>query len=253
MKFKIIILSFAFFILFLYLSLIISAFLYFDIDNFTLDIFSERTFFSIKLSVITASISTLLSIIISIPAAYALSRYNFFGKNLIDLFLELPLILSPAALGATLLIFFSNSVGIWMQENITQIVFTFWAVIIAQFVSILGISTRMVKSIMDEIPKRYEDIARTLGATPMKAFLTISLPLSKKGLLSVFIMTWAKAFGEFGATFTIAGTMAMKTETIPVSIFMKLSNADVNGSIAMIMVLVTTGISLLFITKLIKS
>ncbi|OQX99695.1 MAG: ABC transporter permease [Bacteroidetes bacterium 4572_128] len=253
MKFKIIVSSFAFFILFLYLSLIISAFLYFDIDNFTSDIFSERTFFSIKLSVITASISTLLSIIISIPAAYALSRYNFFGKNLIDLFLELPLILSPAALGATLLIFFSNSVGIWLQENITQIIFTFWAVIIAQFVSILGISTRMVKSIMDEIPKRYEDIARTLGATPMQAFFTISLPLSKKGLLSVFIMTWAKAFGEFGATFTIAGTMAMKTETIPVSIFMKLSNADVNGSIAMIMVLVSTGISLLFITKLIKS
>ena len=251
MKFKKITIIFAFFILLLYLSLIISTFFYFDIKSFLNSIFSERTLYSIRLSVFSASISTLFAIIVSIPAGYALSRYNFFGSKFIDIILELPLIISPAALGAMILIFFSNPTGQWFQEHITQIIYTFWAIIIAQFVTVLGISTRMIKSTIDQISTRYEDVARTLGASPAKAFKTITLPLAKKGLFSAFVLTWAKAFGEFGATYTIAGTMPMKTETIPVSVYMKLAGADINGSIVMIMILISTGISLLVVTRLV--
>ena len=243
--------AFAIFILLLYLSLIISSFWHFDFNHFTASLTSERTLYSIKLSVITASISAVLAMIIAIPAGYALSRYKFFGSRFIDTILELPLIISPAALGALLLIFFSNSAGRWFQDNVAQIVFTFRGIVIAQFVTVLGIATRMVKSTIDEMPQRYEDVARTLGASPVVALLTITLPMSKQGLFAAFVMTWAKAFGEFGATFTIAGTMPMKTETIPVSVFMKLSGADIDGSIVMIMILLATGISLLFISKII--
>ncbi len=251
MKFRKITIIFAFFIMLLYLSLIVSTFFYFDIKTFIDSIFSERTLFSIRLSVFSASISTILAVIVSIPAGYALSKYKFFGSKFIDIILELPLIISPAALGAMILIFFSNPAGQWFQEHITQIIYTFWAIIIAQFVTVLGISTRMIKSTIDQISTRYEDVARTLGASPSKAFRTITLPLAKKGLLSAFVLTWAKAFGEFGATYTIAGTMPMKTETIPVSVYMKLAGADINGSIVMIMILISTGISLLVVTRLV--
>lgn len=241
--------SFAFLILLIYLALIISLMTEFNWNEFSSALMSKRTLYSIKISLITATISTIIAFIIALPAAYALSRYRFKGRKIIDLFLELPLIVSPAALGAMVLIFFSSSLGTWFQDNFFQVIYTFWAIIIAQFVTVLGISARMLKTSIEEVPKRYEDVAATLGASPFKAFTSITLPLMKKGMFSAFILTWAKAFGEFGATFTVAGTIAEKTETIPVSVYMKLSSADISGSIVMIMILISVGISMLILAR----
>ncbi len=234
----------------IYLALISSAFYYFDLNHFVQSIFSERTLFSVKLSLLTASLSTLLALIIAIPAGYALSRYSFIGKNVIDVLLEIPIIISPAALGALIVIFFSQPFGNWFQENIGNVVFAFWGIIMAQFVTILGIATRMIKTTIDEIPKRYEDVARTLGASKYSSFKTITLPLAGRGILSAFILTWAKAFGEFGATFTVAGTMSFQTETVPTSVYMKLAGADIQGSMVMILILLSAGISLLALSRL---
>lgn len=250
MKQKHLSIGFAFLIVLVYFSLIAASLFHFESSEFFNSITSKRSLFSIKLSLISASLATALAIIIAIPAGYGLARYKFFGSGFIDIILELPLIISPAALGAMLLMFFSTSGGLWFQENFIQVVYTFWGIVIAQFVTILGIATRMVKTTIEQIPTRFEQVARTLGATPKQAFFTITLPLAKQGLFSALILTWAKAFGEFGATFTLAGSMAMKTETIPISIFMKLANADINGSIAMIMVLISVGISLLALARI---
>jgi molybdate transport system permease protein len=123
-----------------------------------------------------------------------------------------------------LLIFFNNPLGTWIQEHVAQFVFTFYGIILAQFITTLGIATRLIKAAVDEIPHRYEDVARSLGASPLKAFLTVTFPLSKRGIIASAVLTWAKALGEFGATITIAGSMAMKTETLPIAIFMRLSS-----------------------------
>lgn len=128
-------------------------------------------------------------------------------------------------------------------------VYTFSGIVLAQFITVLGICTRLMKAVFDEIPVRYENIARTLGASPRQAFFKISLPLAKKGLLSAIILTWAKAVGEFGATITVAGSMAMKTETLPTAIFMKLSMADIKGTVMIILILFGISMSLLIFTR----
>lgn len=213
-------------------------------------ILSERTVFSIKISVMAATIASLLALIIAIPAAYALSRFDFRGRLIIDTILELPMIVSPAALGAMLLIFFNNPVGTWIQNHYVQFVFTLYGIILAQFITTVGVATRLIKAAMDEIPHRYEDVARSLGATPLKAFLTITLPLSGNGILAASVLTWAKAIGEFGATITLAGSMAMKTETLPVAIFMRLATADIEGTVALILILVSIGFTTLYGVRL---
>ena len=86
-------------------------------------------------------------------------------------------------------------------------------------------------------------VARTLGASPSRAFLTIGLPLARRGLLASGVLTWAKALGEFGATIMVAGTMAMRTETLPMAIYMRLSSADIEGTVALILVLLAIGLS----------
>lgn len=249
MSMKKISIGFSVFTLLFYLTLISSLLSFVSRDRFFEILFSERTMFSIKLSMTAAFVAVLLSFVIALPAAYALSRYEFVGKKFIDLILELPMIVSPAALGAILLLFFYNSLGTWIQENLQQFVFTFYGVILAQFTTILGVTIRMIKSGFDEIPPRYENTARTLGASSFQAFCSVSLPLCRKSILSTFIFAWAKAVGEFGATITLAGTMAMRTETLPVAIYMRLSVADIEGAVVLITILLAIGLLSLFIVR----
>ncbi len=252
MTFRRLSIAFSFATFGLYAVLILSLFYFFRGETLRDTLLSERTLFSIRLSLGAATISTVFSMLIALPAAFALSRYDFPGKRAVDTMLELPMIVSPAALGAMLLIFFNNPLGLWIQDHGAQFVFTFYGIVLAQFVTICGVSTRLVKAAMDEIPARYEAVARTLGASPGKAFLTITLPLSRRGIIAASILSWAKALGEFGATITIAGSMAMKTETLPIAIFMRLSSAEIEGTVILILILVSIGLGILYVVRLLS-
>lgn len=243
----------AFSVFALYAGLLLSLLYFWDGAQAAKTLLSERTFFSVKLSVAAASAATTLSLLFAVPAAYALSRFAFPGRQLVDTMLELPMIVSPAALGAMLLIFFNNPAGAWIQERQAQFVFTAAGIVLAQFVTIVGVCTRLVKAAMDEIPASYEDAARTLGASPLDAFCSVTLPLSKNGIMAAVALTWAKAVGEFGATITIGGSMAMRTETLPVAIFMKLATADIEGTVALILLLTSIGLTLLFTVRLLSN
>ncbi|MBI5569065.1 MAG: ABC transporter permease [Desulfomonile tiedjei] len=236
-----------------YAILILSLFYFFRRETLWDTLLSERTLFSIRLSIMAATISTLLSIVIAVPSAFALSRYDFLGKRAVDTILELPMIVSPAALGAMLLIFFNNPLGLWIQDHGPQFVFTFYGIVLAQFVTVAGVATRLIKAAMDEIPVRYEAVARTLGASPAQAFRTVTLPLSRRGIYAAAILSWAKALGEFGATITIAGSMSMKTETLPIAIFMRLSSAEIEGTVVLILILVSIGLSILYVVRFLST
>lgn len=246
MTFKRLAIAFSILIFLLYAGLILSVFYFYKGPLFLETLCSQRTLFSLRLSLIVATSATAVSVFFAIPAAYALSRYKFFGRQVIDTILELPMIVSPVALGALILIFFNTPVGSFVQQNGIQVVFTVYGILLAQFITTVGIATRLIKAAMDEIPARYEDAAKTLGASPAKAFLTVTLPLSTRGIIAASILTWAKALGEFGATITVAGSMAMKTETLPVAIFMRLANADIEGTAVLVLILIGLGLGLLY-------
>ena len=243
---------FAFSTFALFAVLVLSLLYFYRGGLFMETLLSERTLFSIRLSIYSATVAAVLATALAVPSAYALSRCNFPGKDAVDTILELPMIVSPAALGAMLLIFFNNPLGNWIQTRGVQFVFDSNGIILAQFVTTLGVATRLTKTAMDEIPQRYEDVARTLGASPAAAFFNVTLPLCRRGLAAAFILSWAKAMGEFGATITLAGTMAMKTETLPIAIFMKLSTADIDGTVVLILIMTAIGIGTLYTVRLIS-
>lgn len=246
MSFKRLTVTSAFIIFFFYAGLIISLAWFWDGAIFAESLQAKRTYYAIGLSITAATIATLLALAFALPAAYALSRLTFKGKMVLDTILELPMIVSPAALGAMLLIFFNNPLGVWVQANMVQFVFTFYGIVLAQFITILGVSTRLIKAALDEIPGRYEDVARSLGASHFQAFFSITLPLCKRGIFAAAILTWAKALGEFGATLTIAGSMPMKTETLPIAIFMRLASAEIEESVVLIVMLISIGLIILY-------
>ncbi|MCX5916172.1 MAG: ABC transporter permease subunit [Deltaproteobacteria bacterium] len=235
-----------------YAVLILSLLTFLEGPRFLAILLAPDTLFSIRLSLVTATAAMLLAVIIGLPAAYALSRFQFPGKKMVDTLLELPMIMSPVALGAGLLVFFNTPVGNVIQERGILFVFEFPGIVLAQFATIAGLATRLMKTALDEISPRYEAVARSLGSNAWEAFWKITLPLSFRGILSAMILCWAKAVGEFGATVMLAGTMAFKTETMPIAIFMSLASADIPKTIILILILAGIGLTALYAVRLVE-
>ena len=232
-----------------FLGIIVSMLAYTHWDTFISALFSKEILFAIRLSVTTATVAATISILIAVPVAYAISRANFPGKNIVDSLLDLPIVISPVALGAALLVFFNTPVGAAINNHVIKFVFTVPGIILAQIRVISALAVRLLKSTFDSIDPRYEQVARTLGCSKPEAFLRVTLPLARDGLIASGILTWARAIGEFGATVMLAGATAMKTETLPTAIFLSLASADVEKAIAVIFVLIVIAIAALLVIR----
>jgi molybdate transport system permease protein len=230
-------------------GIVVSMLAYTEWDTFWAALISEEILFAIRLSVITATISAVISILIAIPVAYAISRTSFPGKDIVDSLLDLPIVISPVALGAALLVFFNTPLGAAIDDNIIKFVFSVPGIVLAQITVISALAIRLLKSTFDSIDPRYEQVARTLGCSKPEAFFRVSLPLAREGLIAATILTWARAVGEFGATVTLAGATAMKTETLPTAIFLSLATADIGKAIAVIFVLVIIAVAALLVIR----
>ncbi|HNR12830.1 MAG TPA: ABC transporter permease subunit [Thermodesulfobacteriota bacterium] len=207
---------------------------------------------AIAVSLVSATIATFFALLCSLPASYLLSRKEFAGKIFVDAILDIPVFVSPVALGALLLVFFTSPLSKFFQEHTFPVVFAVPGIIIAQFTVVTGLTARMLKAAFDQIPRRYEEVARTLGCSPFQAFRTVTLPLAKNGIVAAAIITWARAIGEFGATITLVGAAEMKTETIPTAIALSFSAADVDRALTMVAILILTALSGLLIIRFIS-
>ncbi len=202
--------------------------------------------FALRLSLFTATIASILAMLFSIPVAYLLSRHDFFCKNIFDTLLDLPIVLSPIALGAMLLIFFNTALGRHLNQVFGPFVFEVKGIILAQFFVIVGLSIRLLRATFDGIDREYEDLARTLGYGKMRIFVQVLLPMACKGIISSFLLIWGRAIGEFGATVTLAGATTMKTETVPVAIYLSFESVDITSALIYITILITTSLAILF-------
>jgi molybdate transport system permease protein len=233
-------------------GIIVSLLAYTKWDTFVSALFSEEILFAIRLSLMTATIAAAIAMLIAVPVAYAISRANFWGKDVVDSLLDLPIVVSPVALGAALLVFFNTPLGSAIDNHVLKFVFSVPGIVLAQVTVITALAVRLLKSSFDGIDPRYEQVSRTLGCNKIGAFFQVTLPLARDGLVASGILTWARAVGEFGATVMLAGATAMKTETLPTAIFLSLASADVEKAIAVIFVLILIAVlALLVIRKII--
>jgi molybdate transport system permease protein len=232
-----------------FVIIILSLLAYTDWGTIGSALLSSETLFAIKLSLITATITTIIAMLIAVPVAYAISKNKFFGKSLVDSLLDLPIVISPVALGAALLVFFNTPLGESINNNLLRFVFSVPGIVLAQFTVVSALAIRLLKSTFDGIDLRFEQVSRTLGCSKPEAFFRVVLPLAKNGLIASGILTWARATGEFGATVTLAGATALKTETLPIAISLSLSSADINRAVALIFILVIISLAALLIIR----
>lgn len=205
---------------------------------------------AVALSVGTATLSAVLALLLAVPAAYALARRPFPGAAVVDVLLDLPMVLSPVALGVSWLLFFRTASGQWIETHLLRFVFEVPGVVLAQFTVALALSIRVLKAAFQAVDVRHEQVARFLGCTAAGAFFRVTLPLARRGLLAAFVLAWARALGEFGATVTLAGAVPGKTETVPVAIYLRLASVDVSGAVALMLLLSGTGLLALAAVRL---
>ncbi len=205
---------------------------------------------AVLLSLGTSTLASLLALFVAVPAAYGLARSRFPGSAALDVILDLPIVLSPVALGVSWLLFFGTPSGRWIEGHLLRFVFEVPGIVLAQFTVALALSIRVLKAAFQAVDVRYEQVARFLGCTPAGAFRRVTLPMARRGLLAAFILGWARSVGEFGATVTLAGAVPGKTETIPVAIYLRLASADIPGAVALILLLSGTGLLALAAVRL---
>lgn len=208
---------------------------------------------AIFLSLITASTATILTVLIGTPLAYLNARIPYPGRDLVETLIDLPIVLPPSVAGLALLVLLGRHglIGAWMNDHGVAIIFTALAVVIAQVFVAGPLYIRQAKSAFAMIDPVYEAAARTLGATPLKAFLKITVPLAKTGLISGVILSFARAIGEFGATIMVAGNLPGKTQTMPLAIY-SLMQSDLTASIALSLVLVAISCAILIIIRIVS-
>lgn len=202
---------------------------------------SEEVLFSLRMSVVTSTISTALCLVLALPSAYALSRTNMPFKRVAEVLMELTLSLPYILLGFALLLIFSSPLGKALRDVGFAVVFEPTGIVFAQLIVNLPFAIRMVRTAFSDVNPRMEFVAKTLGASPWDVFRTVILPVCRNSIISTLVLTWARGMGEFGATLMLVGVTRMKTETLPGSIYLSIStgNNETAMATAMIMLLLS--------------
>jgi molybdate transport system permease protein len=201
--------------------------------------------FSIMLSLISCTITTLMSIWVAVPIGYLMSRFEFRGKPLIDTLLDIPIVLPPLVVGLSLLILFRYAPD-WLSDSV---VYKWPAVVLAQFMVACAFAVRTMRVTFDQIPHRYEQVALTLGCNRQQAFWRVIMPQAKGGLLAAATLSWARALGEFGPILVFAGATRQKTEVLPTSAFLELQAGRTEGMLAVSLIMIGAAVIVFLIAR----
>ncbi len=213
-------------------------------------VFSDPRYrYSVMLSLISCSITTILSVWVAVPTAYLMSRVDFPGKRMVDAILDIPIVLPPLVIGLALLMLFQTPVGRAIQSHV-RFTYTVAGVILAQFMVACAFAIRTMMAAFAEINPRQEHVAMTLGCSRAQAFFTVVLPEARRGMLPAATIAWSRSMGEFGPVLVFAGTTAMRTEVMPTSVFLELQVGNLGMAAGISIVMVVIALIVLMLVRL---
>jgi molybdate transport system permease protein len=205
--------------------------------------------FPLWLSLRVAALSTALALAVGLWLAWILANRRFRGKEIIDAAITLPLVLPPTVLGYYLLVVLGRTSPIghmyeWMFG--APLVFSWQAAVVAALFHSTPLLVKSARAGFESVDRSYERAARTLGASELKLFWRVTLPLAHRSILAAAALAFARAMGDFGVTLMIAGNIPGRTQTVAVAIFDAVEGG--NGALARWLVLVVSFVSLVILT-----
>jgi sulfate/thiosulfate transport system permease protein len=195
--------------------------------------------FSLRLSLITSSAATLCNLVFGIIAAYVMSKYDFTGSGVLMIVISLPTAIPTAVAGSALLLLWGpyGVLGRYLEHTDIQIIFTTAAIILANIFVTFPLAFGVIKPVLDNFDRSFEDAAETMGASRWQTFRYVVLPSLRGAIITGALLTFARSIGEFGSTILVSGNLAMKTQTAPLYIYAKFNEGDIEGANAIAIVL----------------
>ena len=172
-------------------------------------------------TILVASLATLIMMPFGIAVAWLLARWTFTGKTALETFISLPLVLPPVATGLILLRLLARRgpVGRLLDNAGIEFLFTWKAVVLAMAVLGFPLLVRTARAGFEQVNQRYELVAQTLGASRLRVFFTVSLPLASRAVVAGILLAFSRSLGECGATVMVAGSIPGGTRTLASGIY----------------------------------
>ena len=210
--------------------------------------------FTISFKIVT--ISLIISLIISFLAVRFLVEKDIKGKKILETLMLFPMFLPPSAVGYIILIVVGREgfIGKFLYSNFgVSVIFTWIAGVIVAVIVSIPIMYQSIKSSMLSVNKELKEAAKVMGATEFQIFCKISIPLSIKGILTGVLLSFARSFGEFGATILVTGNIPGKTQTVPMAMYYAIeNNNDIEAKSILFLILIISMILIFFYNMVLK-
>lgn len=217
------------------------------ISVFWSDITGPTAWAALKLTVIAALIITAVNAVMGTLTAYALVRYNFAGRSLLNGFIDIPFAIPTLVTGVMLVALYGpqRTLGAWLNSHGVQVIFATPGIILALLVVTYPFVIRAVQPVLMEAEREQEEAAYTLGASRWKTFLHITLPDIAPAIATGSLLSFARALGEFGSIVVVAGNIPLVTLTAPVYVYGQIESQDQRGASSMSVVLLALSFALI--------
>ena len=153
-------------------------------------------------------------------------------------------------MGLSLLVFFSSQVGLWIESMGLEFVYQRSGIVLAQFLVSAPFGIRAIRTTFDDIDRRQEEVALTLGCTAAQAFWRVAVPNARGGIIAGTILTWARAFGLFGPLMVFVGAVRMRTEVLPTTIYLEASVGRIEVALAVALLMIAMAGAALILIRL---
>lgn len=213
---------------------------------------AEIDWFPLTLSLRVALIATAFVVIFGVALGWLLARRRFFGRELLDAAVTLPLVLPPTVLGYYLLILLGHRSPIGHAiEAITghSLVFTWEGAVVAAAIGALPLMVKTSRAAIAAVDSNLEDAARTLGESELKVFWRVTMPLASRGIIAAAMLAFARALGDFGATLMVAGNIPGRTQTAAIAIFDAAQAGRDNYALVLVLILSAVALGLVYSTN----
>jgi len=206
---------------------------------------------ALRLSIVSATLATGLSMLLGVPLAWVLARSRIRGRSVLRALVTVPLVLPPVVGGVALFLVLGRQgiIGGWLDDTFgITIPFTTAAVVIAETFVAMPFLVVSVEGALRAADARFEDVAATLGADRWTTFRRVTLPMVAPGVAAGAVLCWARALGEFGATITFAGNFPGTTQTMPLAVYLALQR-DPEAAIVLSLVLLAVSLATLLLLR----
>ncbi len=207
---------------------------------------------ALRLSLLVVSIATVIIALSGTAFAFLLAKRDFRGKEIVDAILTLPMVLPPTVTGYYLIVLLGRRglLGHPIYELTGwSITFTWVAAVAASTVIALPLMVKSARAAIESVDPQYEIMSYTLGKSEAETFFRITLPLASRGILAGIVLSFARAFGEFGATLMLAGNIPGRTQTMPLAIYEAVASGEDEQARWLALILTAISVTVVYITN----